>query len=297
MRILLLGNNGQLGWELHRTLATAGELITLDQPVIDFLKPEKLSELIINISPTIIVNAVAYTAVDAAEYDPQLAFIINTSTPGKIAQTAQITNSILVHFSTDYIFDGDTSQPYIETDQAKPQSTYGISKLEGEKAICATDCNYIIIRTSWMYSNRCDNFYKNILKWSRSKKEMRIVTDQIGSPTSARLLAEITSQMLIVCKNNLNEELNFPRGIYHLGGSGHTSRYDFAQYILKNDPHKSQQIVQSVVPVSSLEFPSGAHRPAFSALNCDKFFHTFGLKLPPWTDGVKLALEETAQFS
>ncbi len=297
MRILLLGNSGQLGWELNRTLATAGQLITLDQPVIDFLKPEDLIQCILNISPKIIVNAVAYTAVDDAESNPHLAFTINSSTPGKIAQTAREINSILIHYSTDFIFDGDTSQPYVETDHAKPKNIYGLSKLEGENAICDSQCNYIIIRTSWMFSSRCDNFLRKVLKWSRSKKEMRIVTDQIGSPTSARLLAEITSQMLIMGKDNLDEMFSSHRGIYHLGGSGFTSRYDFAQFILENDLQKSQQMVQSIIPVSSQEFPSVVQRPGFSALNCDKFFHTFGLQLPPWTDGVKLVLEETALSS
>jgi dTDP-4-dehydrorhamnose reductase len=297
VRILLLGKSGQLGWELNRTLATLGHVITLDYPEIDLSQPKNLPVLIREIQPDVIFNATAYTAVDQAESEADLAYAINGLAPGILAEAAQKQGAALIHYSTDYVFDGKKGKPYLETDVPKPVGVYGSSKLAGEQAISTVGGKYLILRTSWLYSLRRDSFVTKVLKWARQNTQLRIVTDQVSNPTWARMLAEISAQLLVKAiqqsgaENQLNNWLGERKGIYHLAGSGFTSRLEWARAILQFDPHPNEQVVNALEAAYTTEFPTPAQRPLFSALNCDHFTKTFGLLLPPWEEALKLAME------
>ena len=297
MRILLLGKSGQLGWELNRTLATLGHVITLDYPEIDLSQPKNLPVLIREIQPDVIFNATAYTAVDQAESEADLAYAINGLAPGILAEAAQKQGAALIHYSTDYVFDGKKGKPYLETDVPKPVGVYGSSKLAGEQAISTVGGTYLILRTSWLYSLRRDSFVTKVLKWARQNTQLRIVTDQVSNPTWARMLAEISAQLLVKAiqqsgaENQLNNWLGERKGIYHLAGSGFTSRLEWARAILQFDPHPDEQVANALEAAYTTEFPTPAQRPIFSALNCDQFTKTFGLLLPPWEEALKLAME------
>jgi dTDP-4-dehydrorhamnose reductase len=297
VRILLLGKSGQLGWELNRTLATLGHVITLDYPEIDLSQPKNLPVLIREIQPDVIFNATAYTAVDQAESEADLAYAINGLAPGILAEAAQKQGAALIHYSTDYVFDGKKGKPYLETDVPKPVGVYGSSKLAGEQAISTVGGKYLILRTSWLYSLRRDSFVTKVLKWARQNTQLRIVTDQVSNPTWARMLAEISAQLLVKAiqqsgaENQLNNWLGERKGIYHLAGSGFTSRLEWARAILQFDPHPDEQVANALEAAYTTEFPTPAQRPLFSALNCDHFTKTFGLLLPPWEEALKLAME------
>lgn len=292
IRILLIGKNGQLGWELNRTLATIGELLTLNYPQIDLGKHGLLKQTVLDHKPDILINAAGYTAVDKAEEQHDLVYAINSEAPGVLAETARKTNTLFIHFSTDYVFDGQVSKPYLETDRTNPVSVYGLSKKKGEQAVEAAGGNFIIIRTSWMYSLRRSNYLKKALTWARSKQELRIVDDQTGSPTSARMLAEITAQMLALGKRQIEDWGEQVRGLYHCAGEGYASRYEFTRAILKYDPNPEEQLCKKIIPVSSDEFSMPAKRPPFTALDCSKFWEVFGLRLPPWQDALQLIMGE-----
>ena len=292
MRILLLGNTGQLGWELNRSLITIGDLISVDYPEIDFAQTKALKDFVLESRAKLIVNAVAYTAVDKAEQEPELAERINGVAPGALAEAANQLDAALIHYSTDYVFDGNTDRPYVETDPTNPISAYGHSKLLGEEMVAETARNTIILRTSWMYSNRRENYLKKVMEWARSKKALRIVTDQFGNPTSARFLAQVTVQMLLRGGGDIPEWCRQNRGIYHLAGDGFASRFEFTQEILRNDPYPESHTYQELCPAKSEDFPLPAQRPAFSALDCTKFKRAFGLGLPPWQEALKLVLQD-----
>lgn len=291
MRILLLGKFGQLGWELHRALSPLGEIIVVDYPEIDLLQPDPIRQLVRRVQPALIVNATAYTAVDRAENESQVARNINARAPGILAEEARTLGAGLVHFSTDYVFDGTTNRPYIETDQPNPLGMYGQSKLEGERAIEATGGAYLILRTSWVYSMRRDSFVTKVLHWSRQQETIRVVSDQISNPTWARHLAEITAQLLAQSIGNPAGWLAERRGLYHLAGSGYTSRLEWAEAILRLDPQREQQITQQVLPALTADFPTPARRPLFSALDCERFTRVFQLRLPPWEETLALAMD------
>lgn len=293
MRILLLGKYGQLGWELRRSLATLGTVIALDYPEVDFTRPSDLPQVVLSARPDVLVNAVAYTAVDKAEEEADKAMAINGDAPGVLAEAARQIGAALIHYSTDFVFDGSKDLPYTEADAPNPLNAYGKSKLVGEQAVVQADGAYLILRTSWLYSTRQDNYVKKVLAWARQRPILRVVTDQTGSPTSARMLAEITAQMLAMAQDRLAEWLWERRGVYHLGGEGAATRYEWAEQILRLDPHREQQILQELQPAVSSEFPTPAVRPRYSALNCDKFEQTFGLRLPPWQEALQLTLEDS----
>ncbi|HWQ84027.1 MAG TPA: dTDP-4-dehydrorhamnose reductase [Anaerolineales bacterium] len=294
-RILLLGCTGQLGWELQRTLAPLGDVTGLDCPEIDLAQPDSIHEVIRQIQPKIIVNATAYTAVDRAESEPELAMAINGIAPGLLAEAAVSMKATLIHFSTDYVFDGCKGSPYIETDGPNPLSVYGSSKLAGEAAVNQAGGAYLILRTSWVYSVRRPSFVTKVLEWSRKQAVLRMVTDQVANPTSARMLAEVTAQLLVKGfargNNSLNDWIKDRSGIYHLAGSGIASRLEWAQAILDLDPHAAEQVTKKIEPALTAEFPSPAQRPLYSALNCDLFEQTFGLQLPDWRMALQLALD------
>lgn len=296
-KILLFGKNGQVGWELQRSLAPLGELIALHSTSTDFCGDltdlAGVRQTIRKIAPDIIVNAAAYTAVDKAESEPELAHALNAEAPGVIASEAKQQNAWLVHYSTDYVFNGHGDQPFVETDATEPLNTYGKTKLQGEKNIQASGCLHLIFRTSWVYSANGNNFIKTILRLAQQRDKLTVVNDQIGSPTGAELIADITALALLMTKHN--PEIS---GLYHLTASGSTSWYEFAKYILEsaenaesaNLPLKIKST--ALQPIASSDFPSAAQRPFNSRLSSLKLAKTFDLMLPAWQCGVKRALTE-----
>ena len=281
-RILLIGKNGQLGWELQRTLATLGEVYAYDFPEIDLSKPENLRELIRGIAPHLIVNAAAYTNVDKAETEPDLARAVNAAAPGVMAEEARRINAALIHYSTDYVFDGTKGSAYIETDIPDPLNVYGATKLEGERAVQAVGGAFLIFRTSWVYSLRQGGFVTKVLQWARQQESLRIVDDQVGSPTWARMLAEATAQVIAQGRGQPVEYMREKAGLYHLAGGGAASRYEWAKAILELDPRKEEQVVKELLPAKSSEFPTPAERPAHTGLNCDVVQELFHLYFENW---------------
>lgn len=290
MQILLLGNKGQLGWELERTLSPLGAITAHDYPEIDLTVEESLRQLIRSIKPQLIINATAYTDVDGAESETYTAYAVNRRAPEVMAEEAMNIKAALVHYSTDYVFDGTKGKPYIENDIPNPLNIYGKSKFEGERAILGIGGSYLIFRTSWVYSLRRSSFVTKVLEWSQSKKLLKVVDDQISGPTWARMLAEATALTLAKGGDQIYPWIKERTGIYHLAGSGFTSRYEWAQAVLELDPQKENQITESLEPAISSEFPTPAERPTLSALNCDKFSQTFGVQMPHWRDALQLCL-------
>lgn len=290
MRILLTGVSGQLGWELQRSLATLGVVIAVDLPGYDLAQPDRILELARQIRPQVIVNPAAYTDVDKAEQEHALAHKVNGLAPGLLAQQAKDIGAAIIHFSTDYVFNGSLGTPYSESDQPGPLNAYGRSKLAGEQAVQQVAGAYLILRTSWVYSLRGNSFVNKVLRWSRSNTSLRIVDDQVSNPTWARALAEATGQILAQAGSQPAGWIKERRGLYHLAAPDWVSRFEWAKAILSLDPHKEQQVVQEVLPASSAEFPAPAVRPAFSALDCGLFSKTFGLQLPTWEDALRLSL-------
>jgi len=289
-KILLIGKNGQLGWELQRTLATLGEVVTLDYPEIDLAKPESLREVIRTISPQLIINAAAYTNVDKAESEPELAMKVNTESPGVIAEEARRLNAAFIHYSTDYVFDGKKGSPYVETDVPNPLNVYGKTKLAGEQLVEVVGGSYLIFRTSWVYSMRKGGFMTKVLQWTREQETLRIVDDQIGSPTWARMLAEATAQVIAQGRNDPVNYIHEKAGLYHLAGGGSCSRYEWAKAILELDPKKEEQAVKRLLPAKSSEFPTLAIRPPKSGLSIEKYKNTFGMQFPDWNECLKLLM-------
>lgn len=289
MKILLFGKNGQLGWELLRTLPALGKVSAYDFPEVDFAHPESLRKVVRDNAPDVVINAIAYTNVDKAESEPELARLVNAGSTGVIAEEARRCQAPFIHFSTDYVFDGKKGSPYVESDPTGPLNMYGLSKLEGEQAALQAGGAVLVWRTSWVYSMRQGGFVTKVLQWSRQQQVLRMVTDQVGNPTWARALAEITAQVLARSLND-RDWLAERHGVYHLAGDGAASRYEWAQEILRHDPQADQQMVTQLLPALTAEFPTPAERPLFSALDCARFAHTFGLRLPPWQDALKLCM-------
>jgi dTDP-4-dehydrorhamnose reductase len=292
MRILLLGRTGQLGWELERTLAPLGEIYALGPEELNLTQLDALTQRIHEVHPQVIVNASAYTAVDRAEQQVDLAMQLNAQAPAVMAKAARELNATLIHFSTDYVFDGEKDTAYIEDDATNPLNVYGQSKLNGEQAIIATGCAYLILRTSWVYSLRSDSFVSKTLAWARQQETLRIVSDQVGSPTWARILAEITAAVLAQSKSAPQDYFAARRGVFHLGGSGSVSRLDFARAILRLDSHANEQKVRNLEAASTADFPTPAKRPLHTALDCSRFEAAFGLRLPNWEESLRLAMSE-----
>jgi dTDP-4-dehydrorhamnose reductase len=288
-KILLLGNTGQLGWELHRTLLTLGEVIALDYPQIDMSNPDNIRTIVKNTQPNLIVNATAYTDVDRAESEPDLAMAINGTGPGILAEEANKGDAALIHYSTDYVFDGTKGEPYTEEDQPNPLSVYGNTKLAGEKAVAATGGAFLTFRTSWVYSLRRPCFVTKVLQWARKHETLRIVDDQISTPTWARTLAEATAQVIAQGRATPVEYITEKRGLYHLTDGGSCSRYEWAKAILQFDPQHEEQIVNELLTAKTVDFPTPAKRPTSSFLNCDLFCGTFSLVLDNWKSKLFLA--------
>ena len=292
MKIVLIGKNGQLGWELQRALPALGEVVSLDRRDLDLAAPDTIQETIRSLNPGLIINASAYTEVDLAETQVELAMQVNATAPGKLAEVARTIGAVFIHYSTDYVFDGKNTRPYTEDDSPNPINVYGKSKYLGEQNIQHAGGSHLIFRTSWVYSLRGNSFVNKVLGWSRKNTTLKIVDDQISNPTWARTLAEITSLALAKYNEDLFEKIGERRGIYHLAGTGYASRFEWAKQILADDPNRTEQLVQAIEPVSSEEFPTPAVRPLFSALDCAQFEGVFGLRMPEWNSALKLAMAE-----
>jgi dTDP-4-dehydrorhamnose reductase len=292
MRILLLGNTGQLGWELERSLLPLGEVLALDYPEINLAEPSTTIKVLRNFQPHCILNATAYTAVDQAESEAALAYAVNATAPGLLAYEADQIGAVFIHFSTDYVFDGTKGSPYKESDTPHPLNVYGKSKLEGELAIQSVNGVYLILRTSWVYSLRRDSFVTKVLSWSRQQKSLRLVSDQVSGPTWSRMLAGITALLLAKSGDDLHNWLAERSGVYHLAGAGFCSRKEWGQAILRLDKQKHEQVVEEILPALTKDFPTPAQRPLFSALDCTHFLTTFDLQLPHWEIALKLAMAE-----
>jgi len=290
LKILLFGKNGQLGWELQQTLAPLGEVCAVDRAELDLQDVSALDALIRAQRPQAIVNASAYTAVDRAEQERDLAFQVNAHAPRVMAEAARALNAVLIHYSTDYVFDGQLGRPYVENDTPNPLNVYGRSKLAGEQAVQQAGGVYLIFRTAWVYSLRGDSFVRKVLQWSRSQPALKIVSDQVSNPTWARSLAEITGSILAGSKGELFDYVEEKRGIYHLAGSGYASRLEWAREILQLDPRKEEQTARELQPASTSDFPTPAQRPLFSALDCARFEAAFGLSLPDWKVSLRSAM-------
>ena len=297
MKILLLGKNGQVGWALQRSLAPLGELVALDSQSQthcgDLSNLTGLAQTVRDVAPDVIVNAAAYTAVDKAENEPVLAHTINALALSVLAQEAKRIGAWLIHFSTDYVFDGSGDKPWLETDATGPLSVYGVTKLAGEQAIIASACKHLIFRTSWVYGARGNNFAKTMLKLAQERDSLKVVNDQMGAPTGADLLADVTAHAIRTALQKPNVS-----GLYHLAASGETSWHEYACFVIDFarqaglDIKVAQTAIQAV---PSNEFATVAKRPLNSRLNASKLLQTFDLHLPNWQTGVTRMMVEVLQ--
>jgi dTDP-4-dehydrorhamnose reductase len=295
MKLLLLGKGGQVGWELQRSLAPLGELVALDfdstELHADFSRPEQLADTVRTVRPDVIVNAAAHTAVDKAESEPEFARKLNATSPGVVAEAAQQIGALMVHYSTDYVFDGSGSEPWVEDDATGPLSVYGRTKLEGEQLVAAHCARHLIFRTSWVYAARGGNFAKTMLRLAKERERLTVIDDQFGAPTGAELLADITAHAI---RDTLRDPAKV--GLYHAVAGGETSWHGYARFVLEQAQAAGVELKASpaaVEPVPTSAFPTPAVRPHNSRLDTAKLQSTFGLRLPPWQEGVARMLRET----
>lgn len=293
MKILLLGKNGQVGWELQRSLAPLGEVISLDRNGLnqwcgDLSKPDQIYQTIVDIAPNVVVNASAYTAVDLAETEQDMANLINYVAVGKIAEACAQIKALLVHYSTDYVFDGEGVSVFNEADALKPLNIYGKTKALGEQAIQNAQCNYLIFRTSWVFAQKGKNFLKTMLYLSQQREELSIIDDQIGAPTSAELIADVSAHAIV---QTLRDQTKI--GIYHLVASGETSWFEYANYIFEQAKNLGVNLaIQQVNPIPTAAYPTPAKRPHNSRLNNQKIQHAFQIYLPDWKVHVQRTVVE-----
>jgi dTDP-4-dehydrorhamnose reductase len=291
MKILLLGKGGQVGWELQRSLAVVGDVVALDHDDGgDFTQPESLLAQVRALSPQVIVNAAAHTAVDKAESEPDLARQINAATPALLAIEAHRLGALFVHYSTDYVFDGSGSHARDEEAPIGPLSVYGSTKAEGEDAIRASGCQHLILRTSWVYGARGGNFAKTMLRLAGEREQLKVIADQIGAPTGADLLADLTAHMLRAAR--VNPALT---GTYHAVAGGETSWHDYARFVIEFARARGLAIKAApdqILPIPTSDYPTPARRPLNSRLSTVKLQQRFGLRLPQWQQGVERMLNE-----
>jgi dTDP-4-dehydrorhamnose reductase len=289
MRILLFGKDGQVGWELQRSLAVLGDVTALGSADADFAAPPPLDALVRELRPDAIVNAAAHTAVDRAESEPELAHAINAEAPGVLARAAAAQGAWLVHFGTDYVFDGSGSEPRDETAPAAPLSVYGRTKLDGEERIRASGCRHLILRTSWVYGAHGGNFARTMLRLAQERERLTVVADQFGAPTGADLLADVTAHALRAASRR--PELG---GTYHVAAAGETSWHGYAAFVVDwARAHGLPLKAQSVDPIPTSAWPTPARRPLNSRLDTRKLRSTFDLALPAWPQGVRRMLAES----
>ena len=282
-KILIIGKNGQVGWELCRTVAPIGELVCIDFPDIDLTNESMLRQIVQKIAPNVIVNAAAYTAVDKAETETELSMKINAIAPGILAEEAKKTGALMVHYSTDYVFDGTKKEPYLEDDAPNPINAYGRSKLDGDLAVQRMSGNYLIFRLCWVYGGRGQNFMLTIMRLAKEREELRVVADQVGSPTWSRMIAETTALVLQRVLTSPNPS-SF-NGLYNLCASGRASWHQFAEAIVASIPAANKRCM-TVKAITTDEYPTPARRPYRSVLCCDKLEKTFRLRLPHWKESL-----------
>jgi dTDP-4-dehydrorhamnose reductase len=291
MTILLLGETGQLGGALAPALGELGEVIAPARAGLDLTRPDDLAATVAELAPEIIVNAAAYTAVDAAEADQRTADLVNHLAVGALARQAKALGALLVHYSTDYVFDGEADRPYVETDPTHPLSVYGTTKRDGERAIFDAGCRHLIFRAGWIHAPRRSNFVRTILKLAATRDEISIVGDQVGTPTGAALMARVTASILrqIVATPPANP----PDGIYHLAAAGSTSWYDYARFIVETVRRMglaTRLAPENVIAIPTSAYPTAARRPRYSVLDTTRLRTRFGVSLPPWQRGVEETL-------
>ena len=288
-KILVFGRVGQVGWELRHKLACLGQVTSVDFPEIDFSKPDSIRAAVRAAEPTVIINAAAYTAVDKAEAAPEPAMAINATGPGVIAEEAKRAGALMVHYSTDYVYDGSKQGPWVETDKPNPLNVYGKSKLAGDEAIAAVGGDYLILRTSWVYGARGANFLLTMLRLSKEKPELRIVDDQTGSPTTSECIAQATADILAqVITPGCG--LGGRSGVYHFTCAGATTWFGFAKAFLTK-----QAVCPKLTPIPASEYPVPAVRPVNSVLSCERIAETFGIRMPSWELALDLVLETLAE--
>lgn len=292
-RILVTGKNGQLGFELQRSLATLGELVAVGSAECDLADAAAVRELVRSVRPRIIVNAAAYTAVDKAETEVELAMAVNADAPRILGEEAARIGAWVIHYSTDYVFDGRAEKPYVETDATHPLGVYGRSKLAGEQGLQAALDRHLILRTSWVLGPHGGNFAKTMLRLAAERTSLNVVADQWGAPTSAILLADMTAQ--VIRQTHMDGEANFPFGLYHLTAAGETNWCDYARFVIAAAQAAGKQLKlgsADIQPIRTADYPLPAPRPANSRLSTEKFRSTFGLPLPHWEDGVRQVLQQ-----
>ncbi|MFZ9520874.1 MAG: dTDP-4-dehydrorhamnose reductase [Silvanigrellaceae bacterium] len=291
-RILVVGRNGQVANELAQTLPTLGQVLCAGRELADATNPAKIRALVADFRPDLLINASAYTAVDKAESEPDAAKLLNVDAVALLAELSKKSAIPLVHYSTDYVFDGSGSAPWKETDPTGPQGVYARTKLEGEEAIRNSGCAYFIFRTAWVYGHFGANFYKTMRRLAREREELKVVKDQLGSPTWSRMIALATSQIvaqgLVGKEGALMEFVGARSGVYHMSAAGSCSWFDFAREIVASDPRQDEIKCKQVIPISTAEYPTPAKRPANSILSNDKCATTFGVRLPDWKDQLEM---------
>ena len=297
MKLLLLGKGGQVGWELQRSLAPLGEVVALDFDSTDFhadfSHPEQLAETVLKVRPDVVVNAAAHTAVDKAESEVDFARKLNATSPGVVAEAAQQIGALMVHYSTDYVFDGSGSAPWQEDDATGPLSVYGATKLEGEQRVAQHCAKHLIFRTSWVYAARGGNFAKTMLRLAQERDRLTVIDDQFGAPTGAELLADVTAHAIRATLADPSKA-----GLYHLVAGGETTWHGYARFVLEQAQAAGvalKAMPEAVDPVPTSAFPTPAKRPHNSRLNTQKLQSTFGLTLPHWQAGVARMLREHLQ--
>lgn len=294
MHILLLGRRGQVGWELQRSLSVLGHVTALDHDSQDhcgdFANPQGVADAVRALRPDVIVNAAAHTAVDKAESEPERARLLNATTPGVLAEEAARLGAWLVHYSTDYVFDGSGSRPWVETDAPAPLSVYGRTKREGEQLIAQSGCRHLILRTSWVYAARGGNFAKTMLRLAQERERLTVIDDQWGAPTGADLLADVTAHAIRHLQRQPQDG-----GLYHCVAGGETTWHSYAKYVIAQAgkvQNAMKIIANEILPVPTSAFPTPAVRPHNSRLHTAKLQATFGLTLPHWQQGVARMLNE-----
>jgi dTDP-4-dehydrorhamnose reductase len=289
MKILITGKNGQLGYELAEMFQHVGEVVALDRAELDLSKPETIAAKVAEIKPALILNAGAYTAVDLAEKEPDAAIAINAIAPGVLAEEANRLGIPIVHYSTDYVFDGAATIPYVETDRTGPLGVYGKSKLAGEIAVSTTAKRHVIMRVSWLYGNRRQNFMLTMLRLMRERESLAVVNDQIGAPTWVRLVARMTKQALRF--EGARAAFNVDEGMYHVAPRGATSWHGFASAILAGT-HDAERKVRTINAITTAQYPTPAKRPAYSVLDCTKIEQALDMQMPTWESELRDCIAE-----
>ncbi len=293
MKILLTGRNGQVGFELRRALAPLGEVVAVDQATCNLADADAVRALVREVAPDVIVNPAAYTAVDKAESDRDAAYAVNAVAPGVLGAEAERLGALVVHFSTDYVFDGAKDGAYTEDDVPAPQGVYGASKLAGELALAAATPRHLILRTSWVVGAHGGNFAKTMLRLAAERDRLTVVADQFGAPTSAALLADLVAQL--VRQHQRERAPSFPYGTYHVAASGETSWHAYARFVVAQALAAGKTLKagpDDIHPLTTAQYPTPARRPANSRLDTQRFRTAFGLRLPPWQESVGHVLEQ-----